>query len=21
MPQPASAFTGAWSDQLRADWC
>ncbi|KAJ5453377.1 hypothetical protein N7530_012844 [Penicillium desertorum] len=21
MPQPASAFTGAWSDPLRADWC
>ncbi|KAJ5401179.1 uncharacterized protein N7487_007075 [Penicillium crustosum] len=21
MPQPASAFTGVWSDQLRADWC
>ncbi|KAG0159907.1 hypothetical protein PDIDSM_7434 [Penicillium digitatum] len=20
MPQPASAFTGAWSDPLRADW-
>ncbi|CAM9442321.1 unnamed protein product [Hapterophycus canaliculatus] len=21
MPQPASAFTGAWSDHLCADWC
>ncbi|KAJ5188667.1 hypothetical protein N7491_004987 [Penicillium cf. griseofulvum] len=21
MPQPTSAFTGAWSHHLRMDWC